>query len=163
MRGKLTNMEVETVTFTKTVKIEDVHGEPIREGSVLKHTDGGEEGVVTKIYREGDRSRWGIECVGDMQIKTSSFSTRISNNYSKWRHIPHEEQTYHQRYQSWCITRKFVSDSHEEEEDDVAISGIMNLLPMEIVDWENGPWPDSLGDALYFLQLHLTNLTEKEK
>lgn len=43
----------------------------------------------------------------------------------------------------------------------MAIDGIMSLLPEDIVDWESGPWPDKIEDALGFLAEHLKELKSK--
>ena len=159
--------EPETVTFIKVVPIADADGKAIRVGSVLRHEDG-ERGVVVRIVRLGD-SGTVFDAVGDLNVWTGPGSYRCSNNYSKWRHIPKEEQTYEERYVSWKKT-PFNEDlsilMHGEsisKDERIAVDGIMALLPSDIVDWEYGPWPDDLEQALHFLQQHLSKLSGQDK
>ena len=100
--------------------------------------------------------------VGDLHIKLDSWCTRVTNKYGNWKHLPHDEQTYDERLLSWHC-RKYV---HEERDDSLAISsdegmainGIMALLPSDAVDWDYGPFPDRIGDALTILARHLKSL-----
>lgn len=155
----------ETVTFQKVVRIADADGKPIAEGSVLRCLDDGEQGVVVKILRAGDYGTF-LDQVGDLQIHTGSGSTRCTNRYSRWRHVPREEQTYEQRFLSWFHDKTaleyngLIEDEEKTPDARLAISGIMALLPEEIVDWETGPWPDSVEQALRFLVQHLSSITK---
>lgn len=136
-------------------------GKPIRLGDVLECFTDGDRGMVVNIVREGDMGMPGLTQVGDIHIKTSPGCTRVSNQYTKWRHVPHDEQTYAQRYAAWffdpraldynCLADDETKSVHEKK----AISGIMALLPESTVDWETGPWPDSIEQALTFLVDHL--------
>ncbi len=47
-------------------------------------------------------------------------------------------------------------------EEGLAIAGIMALLPDDTVDWDWGPWPDKIEDALNFLVEHMNKLKNKE-
>lgn len=159
--------KVETFTFIKEVPCADIDGVPIKEGSVLKNVKDGERGIVTIIGRKGTISGLPMFCVGDLAICNSRFpgTTRCTNKYSEWRHIPHNEQTYEERYQHW-LREKY---DHEEcrnisKDEGLAIDGIMALLPDNIVDWDRGPFPDKFEAALNFLVEHMTELkTNKEK
>ncbi len=150
-------MKPETVTFTKVVEIADADGVAIREGSVLREINDGARGVVRRIIRPGDSGTL-FDCVGDVQIRVSPGHTRVTNNYNQWRHIPHSEQTYQERLESW-LQQPFVLDpyKHAAEDEQRATEGIMALLPEDAVDWEYGPCPDRLEDALQFLATHLTD------
>lgn len=146
----------ETVTYTKVVSIVDVDGKAIREGSVMRETTDGDRGVVIRIVRAGDIGSPILSNVGDLAISTKPGTTRITNRYDSWKHIPHDDQTYSERYLSW-MNRDFDYDEGQPISRDtaLAIDGIMSLLPTDIVDWEYGPWPDRLEDALRFLVNHL--------
>lgn len=153
----------ETVTFSKVVRIADADGKPIREGSVLVSLKDGERGVVTAIKRAGDMGGpW--DQIGDIHVKTSPGCTRVSNQYSNWRHVPRAGQSYGERFLSWFHDRQaffyngLEDDGEKSEAEKKAISGIMALLPETVVDWECGPWPDTIEDALRFLTDHLSSL-----
>ena len=151
----------ETVTMTITVPIADADGVPIREGSVLRSIEDGEQGVVVRIVRVGDFGH-AFERVGDLIIQTGSCRSRVTNRYRFWKHVPREEQTYEERYLSWFRDRQAFDYNGLCDKEDVsddakkAISGIMALLPEEIVCWQEGPWPDTIEDALRFLTRHLS-------
>jgi len=155
--------KAETVTFTTTVEIADADGEPIRVGSVLREINDGEQGVVVNIYRAGDRGP--LMCaVGDVQIATGSGCSRMTNRYNQWRHVPRAEQTYEQRFSAWMRTpaddpMTLISERVSKDAA-LAIDGIMALLPEDIVDWENGPWPDTIEEALGFLVEHLSSISK---
>lgn len=151
-------MKAETVTFTQTVKIEDADGVAIHEGSVLEEITDGERGVVLQIGREGERGPM-MMCVGDLRIRTTGTSQRITNRYSAWRHIPKERQTYQERLDSWLHTSDNVPDycPGESRDEKIAISGIMAILPEDIVDWDYDSGPYSIEDALGYLVKHLSN------
>lgn len=160
--------KVETFKFVKEVKVVDADGLSIKEGSVLRHTKDGERGVVVKIMRPGDAG-WIMDQVGDMLIRTSPSCTRVSNQYAMWRHIPRNEQTHIERYQSWfcdCEAFEYNGLKYDEGRSDdsmKAISGIMALLPNDPVCWETGPWPDTIETAFDFLLKHLSSMEEEIK
>ena len=153
--------EIETVTFQKVVKIADADGRAIREGSVIREINDGVQGVVTWIGREGDRDGPVMACVGDLAVHLPNRSVRVTNRYSQWRHVPHDEQSYEERFLSW-MQRVYEHDDDRDisKDEGMAIDGIMALLPDDTVDWEYGPLPDRLEDALRFLVDHLES---KEK
>ena len=155
--------ESETFTFTQIVKCEDADGRAIRVGSVLKEISDGTTGVVHRISKIGDTACSPLDQVGDVHIGTSSGSTRVTNRYNQWRHVPHDEQTFEQRFQSWRLT-PYDHDEYTEISKDVGLAGdgIMSLLPSDIVDWYQGPFPDDIGTALEFLTKYLTQLKEKQ-
>jgi len=152
------NDNCETVRITKDIRIADVDDKPIHVGSVLRSLKDGESGVVVAIRKEGDIAP-AIQSVGDVLIETGRGTTRVTNCYSEYKHVPHNEQTYQQRLKAW----KVVPYEHEEDRDiskdeGLCIEGIMALLPDDLVDWEYGPWPDTIDDALGFLTGHLESL-----
>lgn len=154
--------ECETVDLIVTRRIEDVDGEPIHKGSVLRHLKDGVTGVVTRIIKEGDFAL-GIYAVGDLEISTGAGTKRISNMYRNWRHLPRDGQTYVQRLESWS----YLLYDHDEDRDiskdeGLAIDGVMALLPEDMVDWVNGPWPDTIDGALGFLAHHLDELRNQK-
>ena len=142
------------------VLMKDAKVVQIREGSVLKSTEDDITGVVVNILREGDRLSF-MDCVGDMQIQLCVGQLRVSNNYSKWGHVPHDEQTYWQRRMSWKM-KPYVYDADlgVSEDEGKAIDGILSLLPSDAVDWEYGPRSDSLDAVLRTLQQYLTGLED---
>lgn len=148
---------VETFRLERAVPCADIDGKPIREGSVLVHVKDGDRGVVTEIGRQGHRALHAFG-VGDIVINTSPGCYRCTNCYSEWRHVPHNEQTYSERFNAWkLIPYQHDPDRGISRDEGVAIDGIMALLPDDVVDWERGPWPDRLEDALRFLVEHLSN------
>jgi len=156
----ITDADGKPVIYRKVIPICAIDGSGIFPGSVLEHIEDKERGVVVKVYKAGDWSILGVACEGDLAIETTRGTTRITNQYSKWRHVPHAEQTYDQRFRSW-LARPYLHDEYKQSSADegLAIDGIMALLPEDAVDWEYGPWPDRLDDALKFLTDHLTKLS----
>lgn len=159
-------METVTYTVTKTVNIADADGAAIREGSVLQHIIEPDRGVVIRISRVGDKPATFLDQVGDIGIRTSVGCTRFTNQYSQWRHIPQNQQTYEERYWSW-LNRPYEHDADrcKNKAEDMAVDGIMALLPDDIVDWDYDSGPYSLEDALGYLVRHLSNaeLSDGEK
>lgn len=159
-------MKAETVTFvTKTVvDIVDVDGTPIREGSILRDTQSGETGVVSRIMRDGERVMCvGPVCVGDLQIVMSPSCVRVSNRYKQFRHVKREEQTYTQRFLSWFHTKGSEVYASDRLSADVqeAITGILALMPDDGLDSPFADWPSSIPDALELLAAHLTSPPKK--
>lgn len=155
----------EVFTFICKVLIADANGIAITEGSVLRsiETDRSQNtrGVVTWIGRPGGPYGPAMSAIGDIGIRTGHGNTRVTNRYSKWQHIPHDEQTYEERYLSWQQRKYEHDDSRDISKDEgIAIDGIMALLPEDTVDWNYGPYPDSLEAALGFLSDHLTQHTK---
>lgn len=144
----------------------DANGKRITEGSVLRSIEDGCQGVVVKIMKAGD---WGSpsDQVGDLHIKTSPDCTHVTNRYERWRHVPRAEQSYEERYLSWFHDRDAFSynglkyDEQKSDDERKAISGIMALLPEDVVHWETGPWPDSIESALNFLVEHMSSNTNQ--
>jgi hypothetical protein len=158
----------EVIKMMVEVSLVDADGTPIREGSVLRNLDDNETGVVVKIMRSGDRGPM-FSGVGDLQIKLSRGVDRITNRYSRWVHVSHDAQTYEQRLLAWRQVpydkEQYLSTAREQlsDSENLAIDGIMNLLPSNTVNWDNGPWPDDLDVALQLLAEHLTELKSKTK
>lgn len=152
----------ETFTYTVEVPLADADGKPISEGSVLREIKDGEQGVVTRVIRKGDTHGPMASQVGDMLISMGHGTTRVTNRYNQWRHVPHSEQTYSQRLLSWKM-HKYDHDADRSISADEgrAIDGIMRLLPEDTVNWDYGPWPDTIEDALGFLSDHLTEHCKK--
>ena len=156
----MSDSTVETFTFQKKVPCADADGQPIKEGSVLQHVTDGDRGVVVDIKRHGDIGTM-FDAVGDIHIQKSPGCTRCTNNYASWRHVPHNDQTYGERLLSWKMRLYEHDDDRGTSEDEgLAIDGIMALLPDDTVNWESGPWPDRLEDALYFLARHMRQLSK---
>ncbi len=151
--------QIESFTFTKEIPLADADGNAIKEGSVLRHlTDKEWTGVVTFINRPGGPRGASFSSVGDIGIQAQPGLTRVTNCYSKWKHVPQEEQSYEHRYLSWLCRPYAHDDSRDASKDEGrAIDGIMALLPADLVNWEMGPWPDRIEDALAFLAAHLAN------
>lgn len=156
MRRLNCSIIMETITFTTVVQIADCDGQSIKEGSVLRHTQDNCRGVVTKIIRAGDSGPM-FSGVGDMAIRESSNCTRMSNNYKMWKHIPHDEQLFEERYYSWLCREPYYDESRSISKDkQLAVDGIMAMLPSDVVDWDYGPFPDTLEDALWYLSKFLS-------
>lgn len=152
-------MKAETVTFTKTVAIADADGVPIRVGSVLRKIEDGDRGVVTRISRAGMFPSSPFDAIGDMHVRKDAGITRCSNQYATWRHIPHNEQTYEERYWSWYYRPETIDTGglgDVSKDEARACAAIMALLPEGIVDWDYGPFPDRLEDAMPYLVDHLS-------
>ena len=155
---------IETFKFTKEVPCVDADGKPIKEGSVLVNIKDNERGIVTTIGRKGTVTSLPMFAVGDLAISISHGTTRCTNKYSEWRHIPHNDQTYKERYQVWLKQPyDHENDRGISKDEGLAIDGIMALLPDDTVNWDHGPWPDRFEDALSFLVEHMNELKEKEK
>lgn len=156
------NPTVETFTFTKEVPLTDADGQPIREGSVLREINDGEQGVVVRVIRAGGMEPM-ASAVGDLLIRTSPGCTRVTNRYNQWRHVPHDQQSYDERLLAWRMQPyDHDNESHLSPYEGRAISGIMALLPEDAVDWDWGPTPNSLDDALAILVAHLNELKGAE-
>lgn len=157
-------MKPETVTFRteKIVPVADADGVAIHEGSVLRETNDGERGVVMRIVRQSDKFFTAFDCIGDVHIATGHGSRRVTNRYDQWQHIPHDEQTYAERLSSW-IKRPYDHDEFKQcsEDEGKAIDGILALLPENTVDYDNGPFPDRIEDALQYLAKHLGDLAKQ--
>ncbi len=150
-------MSLETVKFTKEVPLADADGVPIRKGSVLREINDGDRGVVIRIVRAGDRGT-AFDAIGDLNILIRPGCTRVTNRYNQWRHIPHNEQTYIERFQSWMETPQHYDPDYRRVSKDEAnaIDAIMAILPDDIVDDNYGPFPDRLEDAIGYMVQHLS-------
>lgn len=153
-------MSVETVT--RIVKIADADGTAIHVGSVLKNIKDGERGVVVRIVKAGDRGTV-FDSVGDLNLYMRPGITRVTNNYNQWRHIDHNDQTYDERFNSWLVSPVHYDPEYSSvsKEEATAVSGIMALLPDNIVDNDYDPIPTRTEDALRFLLRHLETLNER--
>jgi hypothetical protein len=162
-------MSAETVTFTRTVAIADADGRPIREGSVLRHIKEPAVGVVDLIVRPGTKVQSIIPaCIGDLHIRLGPGVHRVTNRYTDWRHVPHADQTYAQRYLGWVLTKEGPDDYDDElsrmtKDEARAVAGMMALLPHDVVDYAYGPLPDTLEGALEILSHHLAKLSGQEQ
>lgn len=158
-------MKAETVTFVtkKEVTVADADGVPIREGSVLREINDGDRGVVIKIFRAGDKGTV-IDRIGDINIRIRAGTTRVTNRYDQWRHIPHNEQTYYERFTSWMQTPHYYDpiDALVSKDESLSCGGIMALLPEDIVS-DYGPFPDRLEDALRYLVQHLSEIEHAKR
>lgn len=152
-------MKPETVTFTKVVELVDADNMPIQVGSVLREINDGEQGVVVAIMRIGDVGS-PFDQVGDLKIHMGQGCTRVTNRYDQWRHVPHNEQTYEQRFISWLNIPYDYTDAYPSVSADEAkaIDGILSILPDDTIDWNFGPYPHTVEDALHFLVRHLSSL-----
>ena len=174
--------EPHTVTFSPQpyeVQIVDADGQAIKVGSVLQQVKAyGREhpvrGLVIDVclpenVQQSSSPRSMLTCVGDILIQHSDCAGVCtgSNKYGNWRHVPREQQTYRERFLSWLRTPWECHEYHAEDGPEpckrpecIARDGIMSLLPCDPVDWEAGPWPDSIEDCLSFMAAHLD---EKQK
>jgi hypothetical protein len=107
-----------------------------------------------------------FDAIGDINIKISRGTTRVTNIYSDWRIIPREEQTYEERYYSWFHRvgwdPELYSSDDVSSDEAFAINGIMSLFPVDPVD---GTWDtpvNYLSDAIRYLAEHLDDLQRKE-
>ena len=104
------------VTVTVEKEITDIVGQPIFEGSVLEEVGGSCRGVVSWIGRPGSYGPM-FACVGDIAIETGAGTQRITNKYSNWRHVPHNDQTYKERFRSWQLTVFEVDECYSNKEE----------------------------------------------
>lgn len=150
---------VKTVKQIIEINIADCDGNPIEVGSVLKCIEDNRRGVVEAILEEGDIALHPIPQVGDVVIRTGYGTNTITNRYDKWQHIPHDEQTYMERYYSWRYSsiEPDYSDRGITREEAISIQGILALLPEDTVDYEFGDnFADNIEDALLLLAEYLT-------
>ena len=154
--------DIETFQYLKEVQLVDADGVPIREGSVLREINDGDQGVCTRVVRKGDLNVPLMSQIGDIVICKDRGCHRITNRYNQWRHVPRSEQTYEQRLHAWKY-QKYDHDADRKisRDEGFAIDGIMSLLPEDMVNWEYGPWPERIEDALQFLVAHLSSLSPK--
>ncbi len=155
------------ITFEQTIKIEIVDADktPIHLGSVIQRIDEPEcRGVVTRINLPGAKGlNITTGSVGDIYVRTNSYSGRFSNQYNKWRHIPQKEQTHEERYYSWLYGEFWHdTDSQISKDEQFAMSGIIALLPENFIKWETN-YPMDIQDTLHYLMKYLTELKEGKK
>lgn len=150
--------KAETFKFYQEIPCADCDGVPIREGSVLCEIADNEKGIVTRIIRAEDKYAPMAAAVGDLLIRTGAGCTRVTNRYSKWQHVPKAQQTYQERWLSWSYTRRAPDAEWDEEH---MVSGIMALLPDDIVDdnWE--VWPSTFENVMPVLAAHLDKLDKQ--
>ncbi len=149
------------VMVKHTLTLADADGVAIELGSVLCHIEEEYSGVVVKIVRPGDMGTV-FDLVGDIHIRTSPCSTRCTNNYKKWRHVPHNEQTHEQRELSFNM--RFDPKGYDPEWNSgqsvgeyCAISGIKALLPSDTKHWMDD-CSDDIETALYQLAKYMDEL-----
>lgn len=129
-------------------------------GSVLQCIDQGDgfRGVVHQVVDKDDPRTWdhgSFAAHGDLIISDGRGGSRISNRYSHWRHIPREQQTYPERFESWMAApfeddEDMPGNSYSER---LAIQGIMSLFPSDPVDYTYGPIPETTECALGLLAI----------
>ncbi len=150
-----------TFKFAKEVPCADANGKEIFVGSVLRNLKDGCRGVVNEICDGSKKFDIPMIAVGDIAIRTSLGSQRITNCYGDWQHIAHNDQTYEERFQSWLHT-KYEHDvcfgEQTSKDTGVAISGIMALLPDNVIDYDFDTYPQRIEDALEFLLSHIDEL-----
>lgn len=161
---------MESVTYTKeiVVPIEDVDGEPIRVGSVLRCVDADNSvGVVERIIDKDDKRTYtgtdGPVAHGDLVILMGPGHRRVTNLYSHWKHVPRRGQTLRQRFESWCA-RPFEFDEYgigKTPDEQLAIEGLMNLFPEDPVERDDGPIPYTFPEALAYMVDYLEELKDK--
>jgi hypothetical protein len=152
----------EVFTYTKTVEVPlvDADGVPIRLGSVLEQLDGSFCGVVVRIARAGMRGRL-CECVGDISVWNGGGSTTVSSRYSNWRHVPHDKQKHWQRFESWILEDDWIDpDSRVGKDVQIAVYGIMRLIPENHFNFDWSGYPLTTEDALRYLALYMDKMKE---
>lgn len=156
-------MDAITVKKLIEVKIEDKNKVPIRVGSVLKCVEDGTRGVVQEIAIDGKVFDTPT-CEGDLKIKLKPGHHRITNRYDKWEHIPHENQTYLEKYTSWLF-KPFepIGCGDMSEDTELAIQGIVALLPEDTIDENGEPWIDRIEGALELLAEHLDEIKKSDE
>lgn len=78
----------------------DVLGQPIKLGSILRHRREGIQGVVVEIGDAGRITRH-VLAVGDIAIQTGYGSYRCTNMGDHWVHVQREHTTAVERYRSF--------------------------------------------------------------
>lgn len=152
-------MTKDTAETKDPIKMIAEDGKPIVKGDVLINVQDGVRGVVTWVGLPGATNGPMFSGLGDIAVRRDSSLTRVSNQYSHWRHVEHDDQTYAERFLSW-IHVPYVHDHHDNfsEEAGMVMHGIMALLPSDSVDWTYGPTPDTPENVLQLLTDHLTKL-----
>lgn len=141
-------------------KYPDINGHPIKEGSVLqKVSSPRDRGVVVKIYKVGEIVHT-IPTIyaGDLCIRCKNSSI-ISNKYSSWKHIPHKEQSYTERFTSWAVN---IGNNNKQENYDLLMSGILNLFPNDLVGDYYDDFPDTPETILRYLARYMDELGNKK-
>lgn len=154
-------MSDQSSVTSEPVEMLDADGKQIREGSVLRHAREETRGVVELIVKDEPKFSFTplFAGIGDMVIHEGAGVQRITNRYRDWRHVPHAEQTYHERFRSWIHSTYHHEEFYDYSEDTgVAISGILALMPRDVVDCDYGPWPDSISGTLEILAQYLETL-----
>ena len=114
----------------------------------------GEVGMVRRIIRFGDQGSL-LSQVGDLDLDMQNSVVRTTNKYDEWVHVAHDDQTCVQRLESWKLKPYEDDATFGAANLDAglrqAIDGMLNLLPNSVVDWRDGPWPDTLNEMLGML------------
>lgn len=131
----------------------DIDGIEIKLGAVLRDTSNTHNvGVVVKIATK-DSAFILAERVGDISIQTSPGCRIVSCNYSKWKRVPHDEQTFDQRYLSWIY-----SYSKYEDPEYFYIDGLLSLIDESFIEEDN--YPIKFEEALNLVKKQLTALKD---
>lgn len=160
-----------TFEYTKpaevvTVKVVSAEGKALAVGDIVENIKDGDAGVIKQIARAGELVSVPFMALGDMAIRTSHASTRVSNCYSEWRHLEPVRTTYWQRCEAWLAV-PYDADYHDEYsrvsiDEACAIQGIVALLPPSQVDSDYFNYPCDIGEAIKLLQMHLTDITKED-
>lgn len=136
--------------------MKDFDGIEIKLGAVLRDTSNAHnEGVVVKIATKDSTLRL-AEQTGDISIQTSPCSQIVSSNHSKWKRVPHDEQTFSQRYLSWTY-----SLSKYEDPEHFYIDGLLSIIDKSFIDEDD--YPIRFEEALHLLVKQLTTLKDMAK
>lgn len=134
----------------------DADGKPIRVGSVIAHLRDKDRGVVVQIGKVGDRPHDFLFSVGDLAIKITGCNgtTRCTNIYHDWRHIPRRDQTFMERWLAFDSTWDPEDHEHEDRSPEQIWmrEAALALLPTD--PRENDytyPWPNHPEEAMYYL------------
>ena len=114
----------------------DADGKTISLGSVIRRVDdSSRRGVVIRIIGEDEPSSMLTGSPGDLNVLTSPGCTTVSAQHSQWEHIPHDDQSYMERFHSW----RLQEDRDEPEDKDFFINAVLSLLP-ELGDYDDYPY-----------------------
>lgn len=138
----------------------DADGLPILPGNVMYRADDlTKRGVVTRVVRRAEECH-GFMGVGDMMLAETHHQgcSTVSSAHNKWRRVPREEWVPMECYMHWRHTPFCENGSERPAIEQMATQGITALLPSDVIDWEYGPSPDLLEDALHYMARYLETL-----
>lgn len=146
-----------------------------RVGDVVCRVERPEDrGVIVRIWREGDRCFSVMPVrVGDLEIRTRSGCSTVSNRYSDWQHIPRNEQTLEERVRRVALRYDPYVRDDGFLPDDESLGGLLMVELADLSDEQydnvfdpSGDWPttfEELAIELARVKQNDTRLFERQR